>query len=79
MYLFYAMNNGYIPMGNDGQLVVPRTIKTEKGLRKLATSWLGKRAGRVYLMREWTQKMCELGPRAFEEYIMKNGTVIAHS
>ena len=79
MYLFYAMNNGYIPMGNDGQLVVPKNIRSRRALEKLATSWLGNRAGRVYLMHEWTQKMCELGPQAFEEYIMRHGEVVAHS
>lgn len=79
MYLFYAMNNGYIPMGNDGQLVVPKSIRSRRALVKLAESWLGNRAGRVYLMTSWTQAMCELGPRAFEEYIMRNGEVIAHS
>lgn len=79
MYLFYAMTNGYIPMGNDGQLIVPKSIRSRRALEKLAKSWLGNRAGRVYLMTSWTQQMCELGPRAFEEYIMKHGEVIAHS
>ena len=79
MYLFYAMPGNYIPMGNDGQMKVPASIRSNKALIKLAESWLGKRPGRVYLMHEWTQKMCELGPRAFEEYVMRNGTVVAHS
>lgn len=76
MYLFYAYRNGYIPMGNDGQLVVPKSIKSRRALLKLATSWLGNRAGRVYLMTSWTQQMCELGPRAFEEYIAQHGEVL---
>jgi len=76
MYLFYAYRNGYIPMGNDGQLVVPKSIRSRRALLKLAESWLGNRAGRVYLMRTWTQAMCELGPRAFEEYIARAGEVI---
>lgn len=76
MYMFYAMRDGYIPMGNDGELVVPKTIKSERGLMKLATNWIGKRAGRVYLMSSWTQAMSELGPRAFEEYIARNGRVL---
>ena len=79
MYLFYAMNDGYIPCGNDGELIVPNSIRSRRALIKLAESWLGNRAGRVYLMHEWTQAMCELGPRAFEEYIMRHGEVIAHS
>jgi len=53
MYLFYADRLGWIPMGNDGQLVVPKSIMTS-----------------------WTQKMCELGPRAFEEYIARYGEVV---
>lgn len=76
MYLFYAMRNGYIPMGNDGQLVVPKSIRSRRALHKLAESWLGNRAGRVYLMTSWTQAMCELGPRAFEEYIARHGEVV---
>jgi len=27
-------------------------------------------------MASWTQAMCELGPRAFSEYIARNGAVI---
>lgn len=76
MYLFYAYRNGYIPMGNDGELIVPRSIRSRRALLKLADSWLGNRAGRVYLMHEWTQQMCELGPCAFEEYIARNGEVL---
>ncbi len=79
MYLFYADRTGWIPMGNDGQLIVPKSIRSRRALLKLAESWLGKRAGRVYLMHEWTQAMCELGPRAFEEYIARHGEVVAHS
>ena len=76
MYLFYADRLGWIPMGNDGQLVVPKTIRSRRALMKLASSFIGKRAGRVYLMTSWTQKMCELGPRAFEEYIARCGELL---
>lgn len=79
MYMFYAMTNGYIPMGNDGQLVVPKNIRSRRALVKLAESWLGNRAGRVYLMNSWTQAMSELTPIAFERYIALNGEIIAHS
>lgn len=77
MYLFYADRLGWIPMGNDGQLAVPKSIRSRRALIKLATSWLGNRAGRIYLMTSWTQKMSELGPRAFEDYIARYGEVIA--
>lgn len=76
MYLFYAYRNGYIPMGNDGQLAVPKSIRSRRALLKLAESWLGNRAGRVYLMTSWTQQMSELGPNAFEVYIARNGEVL---
>ena len=76
MYLFYADRLGWIPMGNDGQLVVPKSIKSRRALLKLAISFLGKRAGRVYLMTSWTQQMSELSPRAFEEYIATHGEVL---
>ena len=76
MYLFYADRTGWIPMGNDGQLVVPKSIRSRRALQKLAESWLGNRAGRVYLMTSWTQQMSELGPRAFEEYIARHAAVL---
>ena len=76
MYLFYADRSGWIPMGNDGEIKVPSSIRSRKGLLKLAESWIGKRTGRIYLMTSWTQQMSELGPRAFEEYIMRNGEVL---
>lgn len=76
MYLFYADRSGWIPMGNDGQLVVPKNIRSRRTLEKLAASWLGNRAGRVYLMTSWTQPMSELGPRAFEEYIARTAEIL---
>jgi len=76
MYLFYAMTNGYIPYGNDGMMKVPSTIRSHKKIRELATSWLGNRSGRVYLMASWTQPMSELTSFAFEEYIAKHGEVV---
>lgn len=79
MYLFYADTLGRILSGNDGQMIVPKSIRSRRALVKLAESWLGNRAGKVYLMHEWTQAMCELGPYAFEEYIAKHGEVVAHS
>ena len=78
MYLFYADRTGWIPMGNDGQLVVPKSIRSRRALLKLAESFLGNRTGRVYLMTSWTQQMCELGPRAFEEYITRHGKVVTY-
>ena len=78
MYLFYAMNNGYIPMGNDGQMILPPRTSWGKA-KEIAKQWLGKRAGRVYLMTRWTQEMCEMGPTAFNEYIARHGELVAHS
>ena len=48
-------------------------------LHQLAEALLSGRAGRIYLMTSWTQQMSELGPRAFEEYIQRNGKVVVHS
>jgi len=76
MYLFYADRSGWIPMGNDGMMKVPSSVRSNKKLVELAVSWLGKRTGRIYLMTSWTQQMSELGPRAFEEYIAKHGKVV---
>lgn len=76
MYLFYADRLGYIPMGNDGQMSILSHKVSDRKLNQLAEQLIGKRAGRVYLMNDWTQAMCELGPRAFEEYIARNGKVL---
>ena len=73
MYLFYVTRDWWIPAGNEGQLIVPKSIKSRRALMKLATSWLGNRAGSVYLMHEWTQKMCELGPWPFSQYVQLHG------
>ena len=78
MWLFYADVMGWIPMGNDGAMKIPARTGSRK-LAQLATTFLGKRRGRIYLMTDWTQAMCELGPRAFEEYIARNGKLIMHS
>ena len=56
---------------------VPRGIKSMKGLQKQAELFLGKRYGRVYLMTEWTQEMCEMAPDRFTCYIMRNGKLLA--
>ena len=77
MYLFYADRFGWIPMGNDGQMTVPKNTRSRRAIAKLAESFIGKRAGRVYLMPKWTQEMSELKPSAFEEYIASHGEVVA--
>ena len=40
MYMFYADRLGWIPMGNDGQMVVPKCIRSRRALLKLAENWL---------------------------------------
>lgn len=79
MYLFYSDSLGWIPMGSSGEIAVPKCVRSRRAVLELAKNFLGNRAGRVYLMREWTQKMCELGPNAFCEYIARHGEVVAHS
>ena len=79
MYLFYVERDGWIPMGNSGQLTVPKSIRSRRALLKLAESWLGNRAGRIYLMTSWTQPMCELGPWEFSYYIARTGELLIHS
>lgn len=76
MYLFYAERSGWIPMGSSGEISVPKCAQSRRAIEKLAISFLGKRAGRVYLMNEWTQAMSELGPWAFSDYIAKHGKVV---
>jgi hypothetical protein len=76
-WMFYADVFGDIPMGSSGQMKVPvSTVRNARKLQQLAESFKAGRRGKIYLMASWTQKMCELGPRAFNEYIARNGVVI---
>lgn len=76
-WMFYADVYGDVPMGSDGQMKVPAsTVRNLRKLENLARSFKAGRRGKIYLMASWTQKMCELGPRAFSEYIARNGAVI---
>ena len=76
-WMFFAYNNGYIPMGNDGMMKVPAsTVRNLSKLNKLVNSFKAGRAGHIYMMACWTQQMSELSSFAFEEYIAKNGVKI---
>lgn len=79
MYLFYADTLGFIPSGSDGMISLKGCNLSRRAIEKLAHNFLGNRAGRVYLMKEWTQAMSELNPLAFEDYIADHGEVVAHS
>lgn len=79
MYLFYAERDGWIPMGTSGQISLGDRAMSRRAIDKLAKSFLGNRAGKVYLMRSWTQAMSELGPWAFSDYIASHGELVAHS
>lgn len=74
MWLFYAYSNGYIPMGIDGQMHT-----NSKNIKKVADAFRNNRPGVVYAIANWTQAMSELSPRAFEEYVARNGKVVSHS
>ena len=78
MWLFYAMVDGYIPMGNDGEMKIPSNASRGR-IWQLAEQLRAGRPGRVYLMRQWTQEMSELAPAAFCVYIARNGKVVAQS
>lgn len=76
-WMFYADVFGDIPMGSDGQMKVSvSTVRNLGKLEQLARSFKAGRRGTIYLMASWTQSMCELAPRAFSEYIARNGVVI---
>jgi hypothetical protein len=76
-WMFYADVYDDVPMGSDGQMKVPvSTVRNLRKLENLARSFKAGRRGKIYLMASWTQKMCEMGPRAFSEYIARNGAVI---
>ena len=76
MYMFYVDVFGDVPMGNDGEMILRKRLSDTK-LRKLAEDWLHGRRGSVYVMNEWTQQMCELGPRRFSMYIQEHGKLVA--
>lgn len=76
-WIFFAEVDGTIPMGSSGQMAVPVNIaRSARKLAELAKNFAHNRRGRVYLMPEWTQKMCELSPCQFEEYIASHGSLI---
>ena len=75
MYLFYVTHN-YCPDGSDGAMEVTN-VKSMLKLRELASSFLGKRYGRVYCMTRWTQEMCQLTSDCFTAYIMTHGQLVA--
>ena len=79
MYLFYAERDGWIPMGTSGQISLKGRTLSRRTIERLAKNFLGNRAGRVYLMKDWTQAMSELGPWAFSDYIASHGELVAHS
>lgn len=79
MYLFYMDTLGWIPAGNDGVLIVPKSIRSRRALLTLANNWLGKRAGQVYLMNQYTQHMCELGVWNLGEYVRNHGEMLTRS
>lgn len=78
MWLFYVYAN-YIPMGSDGEMKVPSSVKSMLSLRKLAAGFLGKRPGKVYCVRQWTQQMCEMNALQFVTYIIQHGQIVARS
>lgn len=77
-YLFYMERDGWIPMGSSGEIAVPKSVRSRRALLKLAESFLGNRAGRIYYMTSWTQQMSELGPWNFCYYIKNHGELVAH-
>lgn len=78
MYMFFAYPNDVIPCGNDGMMRVPTSVRSWKQLEQLAESWLGNRVGRVWLIETFTQEMSEMSPRQFENYVARNGRMVAY-
>ena len=76
-WIFFADAHGTIPMGSSGQMVVPADVaRSARKLLELAKNFTHNRRGRVYMMPEWTQNMCELSPHQFNEYIASHGSLI---
>ena len=66
----YGTYGCIVPSGNDGAQKLHN--KTMRGWLS-ETTQLRKLPGTVYVMREFTQRMCEMSPRQLAYYVMCNG------
>ena len=74
MWLFKIDQNHYCAPGNNGQMKTTNTsIRRIHGCAKILAA---NDKCKVYLMHDYTQKMCEMSPGVFEEYIEKHGKLI---
>ena len=62
----YGTYGCIVPTGNDGAQKLRN--KTMRGWLS-ETTQLRKLPGRVYVMHNFTQKMCEMGPKALADYV----------
>lgn len=66
----YGKYGNIVPCGNDGLQKLKN--KTRRGWL-LETEFLRRNTpGTVYVIRDFTQKMCEMGPKQLANYVMCN-------
>lgn len=66
----YGTYGSLIPAGNNGAQKLHN--KTIRGWKKETEFMRGHTIGRVYVMKDYTQKMCEMSPRQLAKYVMEN-------
>lgn len=74
MWLFKIDQFHYCPLGNAGQMKT--TNRSPRRIHACAKMLAGNERCKIYLMHDFTQKMCEMAPGVFEEYVEKHGKLI---
>lgn len=74
MWLFKIDEFHYCTLGNAGQMKT--TYKSKARIRACAITLAGNERCKVYSMPDFTQKMCEMSPSQFVEYVEKHGTLL---
>lgn len=70
-----CIKDGVHPCGTDATIITH--YKAMRYIRKLATNIKNKRGfDSIYLIEEYTQKMCEMDNATFVDYIENNGILI---
>lgn len=74
MWLFKIDQFHYCPLGNSGMMKT--TNKSYKRILGCAKILAGNEKCRIYVMHDFTQKMCEMSPSQFAEYVENHGKLI---
>ena len=72
MYYLIGIRKNPHPLGNDGKLIT--RYKSEKKIKEVAKNFAKmNQLDEVYLIKTYTQKMCELTASEFVDYVRQKG------